>query len=153
MIPPLTLLTHRNHVCMASFSLKLLSLTICPHPTDILLSILRLCYELGSDGVNPALEKQNQVDSEFEARSVYKESSRALFGKQKQKENPVSENQEKKKDFLILQYEEEDAPLEQFLLTVSVNLVRREIYLLAGTLLRPHGLLELERRLRMMTNE
>lgn len=97
MIPPLTLLTHRNHVCMASFSLKLLSLTICPHPTDILLSILRLCYELGSNGVNPALEKQNQVDSEFEARSVYKESSRALFGKQKQKENPVSENQEKKK--------------------------------------------------------
>lgn len=71
--------------CMASFSLKLSSLTICPHPTDILLSILRLCYELGSDGVNPSLEKQSQVYSEFEARSVYRESSRALYRKQKQK--------------------------------------------------------------------
>lgn len=55
----------------------------CPHPTDILLYILRLRYELGSGGVNPALEKQSQVDSEFEARLVYKESSRALYKKQK----------------------------------------------------------------------
>lgn len=78
-----------------------------------------------------------------------------LYTKKQNNKKNLSQRtrKKKKKDFLLLQYEEEDAPLEQFHLTASVNLVRREIYLLAGALLRPHGLLELEHRLRMMTNE